>query len=62
MKPHACDLRKGRLSEPNRIYLITTVTRQRIPWFDDLFAVRAVIQALHAPHPPPGHAGESDAG
>jgi len=48
MKPHACDLRRGRISEPNRIYLITTVTRHRIPWFDDLLAARALIRALHA--------------
>jgi len=26
-------LRKGRYSQPNGIYLVTTVTDQRIPWF-----------------------------
>ena len=47
-KPHARDLRKGRVSEPNRTYLITTVTHHRTPWFHDLHAARALIRVLHA--------------
>ena len=32
-KPGHRALRKGRYSQPNGIYLVTTVTEQRIPWF-----------------------------
>ena len=31
--PGRSALRKGRHSQPNGIYLVTTVTEQRIPWF-----------------------------
>jgi REP element-mobilizing transposase RayT len=48
VKPHSKDLRKGRHSEPGRIYLITTVTHHRVPWFHDLRAARTLIQVLHA--------------
>ena len=44
--PHSCDLRSGRHSEPGRIYLITTVTQQRIPWFRDLRKARRVVMCL----------------
>lgn len=46
-KPHGENLRKGRVSEPGRIYLVTTVTRDRVPWFNDLRAARALIQVLY---------------
>ena len=45
-KPHSCDLRAGRYSEPDRIYQITTVTQQRIPWFRDLQKARRVVMCL----------------
>ena len=46
IKPHASSLRKGRYSEANRIYLITTVTERRELIFDDLIAARIVINTL----------------
>ena len=39
-------MRKGRFSEPGRIYLITTVTHQRAPLFTDMNCGRLVVQAL----------------
>jgi len=46
IKPHASSLRKGRYSEANRIYLITTITECREHVFDDLVASRIVINTL----------------
>ena len=46
IKPHAKDLRKGRHSENNRIYLITAVTYKRQKIFTDLFLGRIVIKAM----------------
>jgi len=46
IKPHAKNLRKGRYSQNNQIYLITTVTEQRQPFFTDLFAARIIINTL----------------
>lgn len=34
--PRGRNLRKGRVSEVNRIYLVTAVTRKRLPIFGDL--------------------------
>lgn len=45
-KPHARDLRKGRFSEAGRIYLVTTVTRDRRPVFQDFAAARAAVDAM----------------
>jgi len=45
-KPHARDLRKGRFSEAGRIYLVTAVTRDRRPVFQDFAAARAVVDAM----------------
>lgn len=45
-KPHSKDLRKGRYSEANRIYLITTVTRERMPVFEDFKAARTLVYFL----------------
>ncbi|MDZ7803831.1 REP-associated tyrosine transposase [Thiohalophilus sp.] len=39
-------LRTGRLSETGRIYLITTVTEQRQPVFQNILLGRLVVQAL----------------
>jgi REP element-mobilizing transposase RayT len=44
--PHGKNLRKGRYSEPGRIYLVTIVCRDRRPVFKDFSAARAVIQVL----------------
>ena len=45
-KPHTKDLRKGRVSEPGRIYVITTVTSRRQPLFRDFLAARTLIQVM----------------
>lgn len=45
-RPASHRLRRGRVSEPGRIYLITTVTRSRNPVFNDLYAARTVIRTL----------------
>ena len=44
--PHGTDLRKGRFSEPGRIYLVTAVTRARRALFDELQPARALINEL----------------
>ena len=44
--PRAHNLRKGRYSEPNRLYLVTAVTRGRRPVFADLQSARALINIL----------------
>ena len=46
IKSYARSLRKGRYSEANRIYLITTITECREHVFDDLIAARIVINTL----------------
>ena len=40
------DLRKGRYSEANRVYFVTTVTHERYQYFHDLYFARCVIQSL----------------
>ena len=45
-KPHSHDLRKGRISETGRIYLVTTVTHERQPFFQDWRCGRLVVKAL----------------
>ena len=49
-KPHARALRIGRYSEPNRIYVVTAVTRNRAPLFIDLVLGRIVVNALRKEH------------
>ena len=44
--PRAHNLRKGRYSEPSRLYLVTAVTRGRRPVFADLQSARALINIL----------------
>ncbi len=46
--PHAKRLRHGRVSEPGRVYLVTTVTRRRRPVFADLTLARLAIGELRA--------------
>ena len=48
--PHACNLRKGRVSLEGQIYLITAVTRDRQPLFTHLSAARMVVRALREEH------------
>lgn len=48
--PHAKDLRKGRHSENNRIYLITAVTHKRQKIFTDFYRGRIVIKAMQYQH------------
>ncbi len=45
-KPHAKNLRKGRFSEPGRIYVITMVIRKRRPAFNNFKNARSLIQVL----------------
>lgn len=40
------NLRLGRYSSPHQVYMITTVTHQRSPLFEDLYAGRCVVNAL----------------
>lgn len=46
----SANLRKSRVSEPGRAYLVTTVTYQRRPLFENLYAGRRVIHALRHLH------------
>ncbi|GAB1619621.1 transposase [Pseudomonas kermanshahensis] len=39
-------LRRGRFSEPGRLYLLTTITHQRIPLFHDFHLARQVVRQL----------------
>lgn len=50
LKPHARDLRKGRYSENNRIYLVTTVTWQRQKVFTNFCLGRLVVHAISDQH------------
>ena len=43
---HGRDLRKGRTSTPEQIYLVTTVTHLRQPTFKNFINARFVIQSL----------------
>ena len=44
--PHSQSLRKGRISESGRIYLLTTATLNRNPVFDNFQAARICIGAM----------------
>ncbi|MDG3063498.1 transposase [Thauera mechernichensis] len=46
MPPHSIDLRRGRVSEPGRVFLITTVTHRRARLFDDFHLARLTIAHL----------------
>ncbi len=41
------DLRKGRVSVVGQVYLLTTVTHDRRPWFGDFRAGCAVARVIH---------------
>ena len=43
-------LRVGRYSETNRIYHITTATKDRYPYFSDFLLGRLVVQAIRHQH------------
>ncbi len=47
-KPHGRDLRKGRVSQPGRAYLVTTVVRGRRPLFHDWRVGRLLVSELRA--------------
>jgi len=49
-KPHSSDLRKGRVSEPGRIYHIRTSVEPRRPLFTDLLLGREVVGTLRFQH------------
>jgi REP element-mobilizing transposase RayT len=43
-------LHQGRYSEPNRLYLLTTVTYRRQQFFSDLFTARLVVSEMRRVH------------
>ena len=43
---HGADLRRGRVSLQNQVYLVTTVIRDRQPLIGSLYAGRIVVRAL----------------
>ena len=40
------NLRKGRYSEPGREYLVTAVTHERVPWFQDFYSARLLVMEM----------------
>jgi REP element-mobilizing transposase RayT len=44
--PGTAALRAGRYSGRNQIYLVTTCTRDRYPWFADLYSGRKVVNSI----------------
>lgn len=42
-------MRKGRFSQSNGIYLVTTVTDQRVPWFADFSLAKIICQSMEDP-------------
>ena len=49
-KPHSHQLRTGRVSEPNRIYLLTTVCNNREPLFFDIALGRVIVRSMRHHH------------
>ena len=49
-RPHSRDLRKGRISEGGRVYLLTTVTRDRQPLFRNFRFGRIVVNSFRYHH------------
>ena len=47
IKPHGKNLRKGRVSLPNQIYLVTAVTASRKPVFASFDAARLAARCFH---------------
>lgn len=50
VKPHGHSLRRGRYSEPERIYLLTSTLLQRRPLFSDFKLARLLITVLRVAH------------
>lgn len=48
---HGRNLRRGRRSEPGRVYLVTTVTHQRLPHFRDFYLGRLLVHVLRGESP-----------
>lgn len=46
MRAHGRDLRKGRVSNPGYIYAVTTVTRNRYPYFREFHHARRLVWVL----------------
>ena len=46
-RPHSSHLRTGRHSQSGGIYLVTTVTANRMPVFSDFHTARTLIRILH---------------
>ena len=46
-KPRGRNLRRGRYSEAGRAYLVTSVTWERQPWFDDFGIACAVARRIN---------------
>ena len=46
-QPRGKNLRKGRVSLPNHVYLVTAVTASRKPVFDSFAAARLAIRCFH---------------
>lgn len=42
-RPSSHRLRRGRFSEPGRLYLLTSRTEQRVPLFADLYLARLIV-------------------
>jgi putative transposase len=55
IQSHACDLRKGRVSIPGQMYVITIVTQDRQPFFLNFNMARNLIRIL-AEHEERGYA------
>jgi len=53
--PHGHNLRKGRYSQPEQIYVLTSVTHRRRPVFADFHLGRIVVKAMRH-HDQNGHA------
>lgn len=49
-KPHGKNLRTGRFSQTNQVYLITTVTQNRHSIFADFYAARSLVAILRQEH------------
>jgi REP element-mobilizing transposase RayT len=49
-KPQGHELRKGRFSEPNRIYFVTFVIRGRQPVFRNFDCARELIRLINTEH------------
>jgi REP element-mobilizing transposase RayT len=47
---HAADLRNGRFSQPGGVYLVTTVTRERMPVFESFKSAHCVVHTLQTEH------------